>query len=139
VQPSLEVIEKPKEMVDFHALVRSTVQTENQRNEGIFTCSNDGCMSSFNTHQELHDHAILDECNVQSEKIKKSDMLKTQYIKKLSEAQITPKEVTISGNCSEIESKQTLSQGWGIKLGRKNKRFTENQKNFLIERFNIGV
>jgi hypothetical protein len=61
VQPSLEVIEKPKEMVDFHALVRSTVQTENQRNEGIFTCSNDGCMSSFNTHQELHDHAILDE------------------------------------------------------------------------------
>jgi hypothetical protein len=35
-------------------------------------------------------------------------MLKTQYIKKLSEAQITPKEVTISGNCSEIESKQTL-------------------------------
>jgi hypothetical protein len=55
VQPSLEVIEKPKEMVDFHALDRSTVQTENQQNEGIFTCSNDGCMSSFNTHQELHD------------------------------------------------------------------------------------
>lgn len=95
MQPSLEVIEKPKEMVDFHALVRSTGQTENQQNEGIFTCSNDGCMSSFNTHQELHDHAILDECNVQSEKIKKSDMLKTQYIKKLSEAQITPKEITI--------------------------------------------
>lgn len=139
MQPSLEVIEKPKEMVDFHALVRSTVQTENQQNQGIFTCSNDGCMSSFNTHQELHDHVILDECNVQSEKIKKSDMLKTQYIKKLSEAQITPKEVTISGNCSEIESKQTLSQGWGIKLERKNKRFTENQKSFLIERFNIGV
>ena len=65
-------------------------------------------MSSFNTHQELHDNAILDECNVQSEKIKKSDMLKTQYIKKLSEAQIIPKEVTISGNCSEIESKQSL-------------------------------
>jgi Fe2+ or Zn2+ uptake regulation protein len=102
------------------------VQSENQQNEGIFTCSNDGCMSSFNTHQELHYHAILDECNLQSEKIKKSDMLKTQYIKKLSEAQITPKEVTISGNCSEIESKQTLSQGWGIKLERKNKRFTEN-------------
>jgi hypothetical protein len=53
-QPSLEVIEKPKEMVDFHVLIRSTVQTENQQNEGIFTCSNDGCMSSFNTHQELH-------------------------------------------------------------------------------------
>jgi hypothetical protein len=57
----------------------------------------------------------------------------------LSEAQITPKEVTISGKCSEIESKQTLSQGWGIKLERKNKRFTENQKSFLIEMFNIGV
>ena len=95
MQPSLEVIEKPKEMVDFHALDRSTVQTENQRNEGIFTCSNDGCMSSFNTHQELHDHAILDECNVQSEKIKKSDMLKTQYIKKLSEADYSQFLVTV--------------------------------------------
>jgi hypothetical protein len=49
------------------------------------------------------------------------------------------KEVTISGNCSEIESKQTLSQGWGIKLERKNKRFTINQKSFLIERLNIGA
>lgn len=65
--------------------------------------------------------------------------VKTQYIKRLSGAQITSKEVTISGNCSEIESKQTLSQGWGIKLESKNKRFTENQKSFLIERFNIGV
>jgi hypothetical protein len=71
--------------------------------------------------------------------MKKSDMLKTQYIKKLSEVQITPKEVTISGNCFEIESKQTLSQGWGIKLERKNKRFTKNQKSFLIERLNIGA
>ena len=92
VQPSLEVIEKPKEMVDFHALVRSTVQTENQQNEGIFTCSNDGCMSSFNTHQELHDNAILDECNVQSEKIKKSDMLKTQYIKNCLRHRLLPKK-----------------------------------------------
>jgi hypothetical protein len=71
--------------------------------------------------------------------MKKSDMLKTQYIKKLSEVQITPKEVTISGNCFEIESKQTLSQGWGIKLERKNKRFTKNQNSFLIERSNIGA
>ena len=66
-------------------------------------------------------------------------MLKTQYIKKLSEVQISPKEVTISGNCSEIESKQTLSQGWGIKLERKNKRFTKNQNSFLIERLSIGA
>jgi hypothetical protein len=71
--------------------------------------------------------------------MKKSDMLKTQYINKLSEVQITLKEVTICGNCSEIESKQTLSQGWGIKLERKNKRFTKNQKSFLIERLNIGA
>jgi hypothetical protein len=49
------------------------------------------------------------------------------------------KEVTISGNCSEIESKQTLSQGWGIKLERKNKSFTKNQKSFFIERLNIGA
>jgi hypothetical protein len=42
-------------------------------------------------------------------------------------------------NCSEIERKQTLSQGWGIKLERKNKRSTKNQRSFLIERLNIGV
>lgn len=139
VPPSLEVLEKARDTVDFHALVQSSVQSVNQQTDGIFTCSNDGCMSSFNSHQELHNHAILDECNVQSEKIKKSDVLKTQYIKKLSETQVTSKEVTLSGNCSEIESRQTLSQGWGIKLERKNRRFTENQKSFLIERFNIGV
>ena len=119
--PSLEVLEKPRDGIDFHALVQSSVQSENQQSDGIFTCSNDGCMSSFNSHKELHDHAILDECNVQSEKIKKSDILKTQYIKKLSEAQVFSKEVNISGNCSEMESQQTLSQGWGIKLERKNK------------------
>ena len=55
-------------------------------------------MSSFNTHQELHDHAILDECNVQSEKIKKSDMLKTQYIKKLSEAQFLVTVLKLKAN-----------------------------------------
>ena len=38
-----------------------------------------------------------------------------------------------------MESQHTLSQGWGIKLERKNKRFNENQKSFLIERFNIGI
>ena len=96
------------------------MQSENQQNEGIFTCSNDGCMSSFNTHQELHYHAILDECNLQSEKIKKSDMLKTQYIQNCLRHRLLPKKSQFLVT-SEIESKQTLSQGWGIKLERKNK------------------
>ena len=71
-------------------------------------------MSSFNTHQELHDHAILDECNVQSEKIK------TQYIQNCLRHRLLPKKSQFLVT-SEIESKQTLSQGWGIKLERKNK------------------
>lgn len=57
--------------------------------------------------------------------------VKTQYIKRLSEAQITSKEVTISGNCSEIESKQTLSQGWGIKLESKKKMIHWKPKEFF--------
>ena len=75
-QPSLKVRDT-KEEVDF----RSISHPSSQQNQGIhvLTCSNEGCTSSFNIFTELNDHAIVDECVFQSERLKKADLLKTEY------------------------------------------------------------
>ncbi|XP_076070558.1 uncharacterized protein LOC143042174 [Mytilus galloprovincialis] len=152
IVPKLRIIENPSEIVDFHPLVQSSSSVSSssttaasasssstQQSEDIFTCTNDGCTASFNSHQDFNNHLILDNCEIHSERVSKADVLKTKYVDKLAESQVNSKEITLTGNCGEMEGEHHLSRGWAIKTDRKNKRFSDNQKNFLIERFNIGL
>ena len=102
----------------------------------LLTCPNDGCVKTFSSCQDLDDHSIIEDCSMKLE-VSNRDVVKKKYIIKLEE-NIVQEEICLDSDtlsCTETH----LQKGLALKQERKNKRFSEKQKRFLIEKFDIGL
>ncbi|VDI78502.1 Hypothetical predicted protein [Mytilus galloprovincialis] len=101
----------------------------------VFNCSNDDCDRSFNTMTSLDNHLLLGNCNVHVEK-KVVDRCKVMYNNKLQ----TINAITIQSDDLEKENTTDVPEerGWALKVKKPKVLFTEAQKQYLSEKFNIG-
>ncbi|XP_063427080.1 uncharacterized protein LOC134710627 [Mytilus trossulus] len=134
--PALQVVEPSTHDVTFHSLTPSTKKSG--KSEDVFVCSNDGCMASFSTYEECQDHAIIDNCELQPEKKIKVEAVNL-YVEKLNKSHFNLNNIEIASTTSQSVSPNVLQMGWSLKEGRKNVRFNEKQKQFLIDKFNNGL
>jgi hypothetical protein len=68
-----------------------------------------------------------------------SDITKKLYITKMSKSMASSINVSVSNVNTRQNEGENMDKGWALKAERKTKRFNENQKSFLVEKFNIGL
>lgn len=95
-------------------------------------------MASFSTYEECQDHAIIDNCELQLEKKTKVEAVDL-YVDKLKKSHLNSNQIEIASNATSTVSISTVEMGWALKEGRKNARFNDRQKEFLIQKFNNGL
>ncbi len=108
----------------------------------LFSCSEEGCVKSYQRHVDLLHHLDCGEHKRELEKETFPDKIVLGYAERL-EGQFVYKPTTESGSgTSDGTSRRTkplLSMGWALKTGQDTRsRFTEKQKNYLIQKFEIG-
>lgn len=103
----------------------------------LFSCTEDGCIKSFQRYSSLQYHIQFGNCVLKPERLSLLDKAKVLYTEKLTSG---------AGEQATIKSTDTLStshdnsppQGWALKVSKSNVRFTEQQKQYLNEKFAIG-
>ena len=128
---SMIIVAKSNHEIQFGSVIQNASINE------IFTCNNSGCSLMFNNKNDLEDH-----CCIISKKISSLDKIKLQYIRIIED--IRYKNIEKSNEFISEVSKiindtcnRNLNLGYAIKY-RANNRFSEKQKEFLLEMFNIG-
>lgn len=106
----------------------------------VFVCPEEGCMSSFKTSSNLDAHLIVGCKNDHAELRSMPDMCKLKYCSKLSSGAFSSANSQLLS--TEVEADNCTSpvkeMGWALKVHKPKTRFTEDQKQFLLDRFNAG-
>ncbi|CAG2210915.1 unnamed protein product [Mytilus edulis] len=149
----LTVLKEP-DQIGFHPIIGSKHSTDlreksNQQDEtetqALFTCTNDGCLASFDNDEALTNHIIVGKCCLELDHKSSinSDVTKHIYLQKIAECSIIQTAVCLSAETKQLEpsnnQENQLPSGWALKDERKCKRFNDNQKNYLTEKFNVGL
>lgn len=102
---------------------------------GLFSCPETNCRSTFTKYENLMLHPDIGNHLLIKSSLLLSDRAKSSYSSKIEQKCITlpkmdPKEIL--SNTAELE------KGWALKCKREIKRFSERQKSFLIQKFDMG-
>lgn len=102
---------------------------------GLFSCPETNCRSTFSKYGNLMLHLDIGNHSLIKSSLLLSDRAKLSYSSKIEQKcitmpQIDPKEIL--SNTAELE------KGWALKCKREIKRFSERQKSFLIQKFDMG-
>lgn len=128
----------PAEVIpNFHSLLN-----KKESQEDVFTCTNEGCSQTFATSQHLSNHLMFGKCNYQfhCQSSNGCDITKKLYMEKMSKSFAKNFSISSDGQVEVGSNLETmLEQGWALKDDRRNKRFNENQKSFLKEKFDVGL
>ena len=105
----------------------------------MFACSEQSCTKTFVRYSALVKHCDLGAHTRALERITIYDIAKLSYAQHLQEGQVRerPSIAVTSSNTINRES-HVLPMGWALKQSSNKARFSERQKQFLDERFNIG-
>lgn len=103
---------------------------------GLFSCPKAGCVKVYQRHSSLEKHLSYGKCKLAPERDTLVDKAKKLYHAKLVEGASAPP--TIQGHTTAQESVPTLREGWALKSSKKSYRFSEAQKQYLEEKFNLG-
>ncbi|CAC5386711.1 unnamed protein product [Mytilus coruscus] len=99
----------------------------------LFSCNE--CIKTFSKYGNLLRHLDIGKHSVKQENKKLSDKSKIEYSRHMEKVNT----VTVnSDNFSPGNSNSDLPQGWALKLRRTVKRFTQDQKKYLQEKFDRG-
>ncbi|XP_063443690.1 uncharacterized protein LOC134724531 [Mytilus trossulus] len=149
----LTVLKEP-DQIGFHPIIGSKNSTDlreksNQEdeteNQALFTCTNDGCLASFDNDEALTNHIIVGKCCLELDHKSSinSDVTGHIYLQKIAECSIIQTAVCLSAETKQIEPSNNQENqhpsGWALKDERKCNRFNDNQKNYLTEKFNVGL
>nr|XP_022304922.1 uncharacterized protein LOC111111984 [Crassostrea virginica] len=85
----------------------------------------------------LENHLLLGDCSVRSEK-KLLDKCKTMYQDKLDKLVHVNNKTLDSDDANTSIVSQTEERGWALKTKKPKVFFTKDQKQYLIEKFNLG-
>jgi len=106
------------------------------KNNGLFSCPCQGCVSTFQKHSSLEYHILYGKCKLLEEKHTLLDKAKILYSQKLSEG--TSAHPLLSSSTASTSCAVHTSQGWALKQTKKSARFNDNQKRYLEEKFRLG-
>ena len=106
------------------------------KNDGLFSCPVQGCVSTFQRHSNLEYHMFYGKCRLLEERNTLLDKAKIIYEEKLSEGTTT--QPFISSQPVSMPSTRVLPEGWALKMSRKAVRFNEHQKQYLDDKFRLG-
>lgn len=118
---------------------RDDANDDDEDKEGfnsLFSCPSQGCVCTFQKHSNLEYHILYGKCKLLKERNTLLDHAKLLYVQNLSEG--TSIQPIISGTSTEVQSAESLPQGWALKQSKKSARFNANQKDYRDERFRIG-
>lgn len=100
-------------------------------------CPLENCIREFKNKETLDQHILQGQCEHQLEKEALSDKSKIIYAKKLSNAPLCCPDMTAE-NVFEDDSLVNRCCGWALKSKKKKTVFNQKQKDFMIEKFQIG-
>lgn len=116
----------------------AAMQTDNNQKafeNGIFSCPETNCRSTFTKYGNLMLHLDIGNHSLTKSSLLLSDRAKLSYSSKIETKCITMPQMDpneISSNTAELE------KGWALKCKREIKRFSERQKSFLMQKFDMG-
>ncbi|XP_063436619.1 uncharacterized protein LOC134718051 [Mytilus trossulus] len=141
----LQEPETQENEIEVESLVNdSTVTTGDKPNDDVdsvteeemsklFSCHE--CTKTFSKYGNLLRHLDIGKHSVKKENKKLSDKSKIEYSRHMEKVNT----VTVnSNNFSSGNSNSDLTQGWALKIRRTVKRFTQDQKKYLQEKFDRG-
>ncbi|CAC5407621.1 unnamed protein product [Mytilus coruscus] len=100
-------------------------------------CPLENCIREFKNKETLDQHILQGQCEHQLEKEALSDKSKIIYAKKLSNAPLCCPDMTAE-NVFEDDSLVNRCCGWALKSKKKKTVFNQKQRDFMIEKFQIG-
>lgn len=107
---------------------------------GVFHCPNEGCIKVYQRHWALEKHMSYGKCELRPERATLLDQAKQMYHVKLTEGTSAGATSHDGGaatrGISEISNQP--AKGWALKQTKKAGRFSEAQKKYLDDKFNIG-
>ena len=121
-----EPTEEPGEITEASPLV-----------DGLFSCPVNGCVCTFQKYHNLEHHMSFGKCRLLEERHTLLDKAKLLYHEKLSEG--FGGNPFISSTAQSKPATEVIQQGWALKASRKSKRFSDNQKAYLNDKFQIGM
>lgn len=119
---------------------RKSQDADDECNDAIsklFTCPNEGCIKSFQRYASLENHLHYGKCELTQEKESLFDLAKIAYHEKLLQSQ-TAQPTLEAMETDKNECKPAAKRGWALKTSKKSSRFSEKQKAYLDEAFEIG-
>ena len=108
----------------------------------LFCCPEEGCLKSYQRYSSLEKHLDFGNHKYQLEHQTLYDKAMVMYASKLeegaSEAIYFEHSSLSSCDQQEVDKPSVLPMGWALKPAGKKKRFTENQKRYLVDTFKNG-
>lgn len=110
----------------------------------LFFCPKEGCVKSFQRYSNLQYHLDSGKHKRVVEHETLLDRAINQYAYQLEVESVKLQEVCnpihpgTEGNCRARDDSTLPPKGWALKITQSKKRFTANQKEYLIKKFNIG-
>ena len=107
-----------------------------QQEQGLFCCPNDGCIKSYIRHKSLEDHLTIGECSFKPRNEPQLDQVKRLYAHKAEHA-LSTSTYSLQPN-TLLQVSQSVTKGWALKSRKPHVTFTETQKQYLNEKFQVG-
>ena len=104
----------------------------------LLTCPNEGCVKMYQRHSSLEKHLSFGQCKMMPERHTLFDLAKTKYHARLVEGTSGAISAVLGQLDDTSESTDTLPEGWALKTTRKATRFSDTQRRYLEEKFNLG-
>lgn len=134
----LTILEQPED-IGFHMIkVNTTTETEK-----TFHCPNKGCVAAFGSSEDLSNHLLFEKCNLElelsSSSIADRTKRKYMYVTKISHSENLNLKLFLTEDTETQAVESELTSDWALKDERRSRRFNENQRVFLVQKFNIGL
>lgn len=113
-------------------------QQKQDKSKAQYFCPNDGCVKEFKNQRTLDQHVLTGNCEMQLEKSTLDERMKSLYAKKLSDNGTACPNMHTKQSADIEDDETPLSMGWAFKVKKKKTVFSTKQKNYMVEKFNIG-
>lgn len=103
----------------------------------VFDCPVETCTRHFSSQKAVEDHILLGNCSADGH-MNITDKAKCMYANNIMQMYPSEKNIMLPVEPTLQERKKSLLLGWAVKETRSRVPFSSKQKEFIVEKFNIG-
>lgn len=103
----------------------------------VFDCPVETCSRQFSSQKAVDDHILLGNCSA-GEHMNITDKAKYIYANNIMQMYPLEKNIMLPVKPSLEERQKSLLLGWAVKETRSRVTFSAKQKDFMVDKFNIG-